>query len=110
MKYCDDTCLILNGLASSLKLMEDLQEEIMQERKPHRRFCAWDCGGLRYIKILKHIVSHAMYVREQENHPEEMNFHYNLKYRCSHLKNGRFILLVQLSPQGRKLVRAISSP
>lgn len=42
-------------------------------------------------------------------HREGVNFQYNLKYFCNHLKNGQLTLLVQFSPSGRKLVHVISS-
>lgn len=61
-------CQFLSGIASSLKLMEGLLEDIMQERKQYKRFCGQFYGGLHYIKILKHILKHAMHVNEQINH------------------------------------------
>jgi hypothetical protein len=68
MRYCDDMCLILNEITSSLKLMEELREDIMQEKQQRRRFYALGCGGQRCIRIPKHIVGHVMHVKEWADH------------------------------------------
>ncbi len=68
-KICADEilrpmCQILNEVASSLKLMEGLPEDIMQERRQCTRFCMKGYSVLCCIKIIKHIVGHAMHVNE----------------------------------------------
>lgn len=45
MNFYDVMYLSLNGKTSSLKLMEELQEDIMQEKKQRRRFYALGYGG-----------------------------------------------------------------
>jgi len=79
--------------------MEGLWEDIVQERQLRRRFCTQVFGGQHCIRTPKNIVKHVMCVREWVDHHEGMDFHYNLKYRFSHLKNGQLILWDQFSPR-----------
>jgi hypothetical protein len=41
--------------------MKALQEDIMQEKQLHRRFCELAFGGLHYTEMLKNMTEHAMY-------------------------------------------------
>jgi len=59
---------------SSLKLMEALREAIVKEKQQHKRFYVLSCGGQHYIKIPKHIIGHAMHVKELTGHHEGMSY------------------------------------
>lgn len=53
--------------------MEEMQEGIMQEKQQCKRFCALRYGDRRCIKILKHIVGHAMHAKERADRREGMS-------------------------------------
>jgi hypothetical protein len=55
--------------------MKASQEDIMQAKQLRRRFCELAFSGLLYTKMLKTIPEPMMYVKELENHLEEMKFH-----------------------------------
>jgi hypothetical protein len=55
--------------------MKASQEDIMQGKQLHRRFCELDFGGLPYTEMLNIMPEHVMYAREWENHSEEMKCH-----------------------------------
>ena len=71
MRYFNVMCLSLNEGASSLKLMEDSQEEIMKEKQQHKRFYAFGCGGRHSIRIQRLIVRHVMHVRGRAGHQRD---------------------------------------
>jgi len=68
MRYYDDMCQILRRIAFSLKLMEGLREDTMQEEWLHIIFYTQFYGGQHCIRIQKHIVRHAMHVNEPAGH------------------------------------------
>lgn len=47
----------------------------MQEKRQCRRFFMQDYGGLRCIKIRKHILGHVMHVNEQVDHRRGTSCH-----------------------------------
>jgi hypothetical protein len=55
--------------------MKASQEDIMHERKLHKRFLELAFGGLPYTKMLKTIPEYTTYAKELGNHLEEMKFH-----------------------------------
>lgn len=61
-------CLTLNEETSSLRLMEELWEDIMQGKQQCKRLYALGCGARPYIRIRKHIVGHVMYVKGLADH------------------------------------------
>jgi len=67
-------CLILNETVSSLKLMKELREAIMQEKQQHKGFYTLGYGGRCYIRIPKCIVGCAMHFKESVGHHEGMSF------------------------------------
>lgn len=66
--------LNLNEATFSHRLMEELQEDIMQGEKQRRRFYMFGCGGQPYIRILKHIVGYVTHFKELAGHHGGMNF------------------------------------
>jgi len=62
-KFYDVMYLSLNGTKSSLKLMEELQEDIMWEKQQRRRFYTLGCGGRHCIRIPRLTVRNVMHVR-----------------------------------------------
>jgi len=54
--------------------MEELQEDIMQEKQQRRRFCVLDCGGQLCIRMQKHIVGPVTHVKGMAGHRGGMNY------------------------------------
>ncbi len=102
MKYCEDMCQTMSGTSLLLKLMGEPWEAIMQEKQLRKLICAQVNGGQHYTRIPRHTIRHAVHVKELKNHREEMSYHYILKYLCSALRSGKFILLGQFIPLERK--------
>jgi len=65
---------IMKDKVSSLKCMDKLQKEIMQEEELRRKSYENDYGGQLCIRIPRSIARNVMYVREQGNHHEAMSF------------------------------------
>lgn len=66
--------LNLNEATFSRRLMEELQEDIMQEKKLRRRFCVLGCGGQPSIRMRKNIVGNVTHVKGLAGHHRGMNF------------------------------------
>jgi len=74
MKYCDIMCLALNKATSSLRLMDEMWEIIMQGKKHLKRFFALGCGGQPCIRIQNHIVGHVTHIKGLVGRHGGMNY------------------------------------
>lgn len=68
-------CQSLNEIASSLRLMEEQWEVIMQEKQQHKRFYVLGYHGRPYIRIQKCIVGHAAHAKGWVDPRAGMRYH-----------------------------------
>lgn len=74
MKFYISMYQIIKDKVSSLKHMEELLEDIMLDKRLHRRSYEMGYGGQLCTNIPSNIVGHVMSVRGMGSCCEEMNY------------------------------------